>query len=143
MTDFNTFKTAKSVKDEARSVAFEAVLSAMSEVFGTDNVSVIGNAEIAVCVGTRVLSDGTEGEVCVTMKPVSKDFDRRTTDSGKVFEPFERLVAADLYEAEKTEKERKAEEKAKAKARKKAADEAARAKKKAEAEAKKSAEKAG
>lgn len=129
MTDFNACKTAKSVKDSARDLAFETLVAQFSEVFGADNVSVVGNAEIAVCVGTRVLSDGTEGEVCVTIKPVSKDFDRRVTASGKVFEPFERLVAADLYADERTEKERKAEEKARAKERKKQADAAARAKK--------------
>lgn len=129
MTDFNACKTAKSVKDSARDLAFEALVAQFSEVFGADNVSVVGNAEIAVCVGTRVLSDGTEGEVCVTIKPVSKDFDRRVTASGKVFEPFERLVAADLYADERTEKERTAEEKARANERKKQADAAARAKK--------------
>lgn len=143
MTTFNApeFKTAKSVKDAARDAAFSALIEGMAMAFGADAVTVIGNAEIAVCVGERILSDGTTGEVCVTIKPVAKDFDFRTTNSGKTFEPFERMTAGDEYEADKTEKERKAEEKAAAKARKKAADEAARAKKKAEREAAEAAKK--
>ena len=139
MTEFSaaTFKTAKSVKDAAREAAFDVLVSAFSEAFGADSVSVIGSAEIAVCVGTRILSDGTVGEVCVTVKPVSKDFDVRVTTSGKSVMPFERLVAADDYEAEKSEKECKAEERARAREVKRKADEAARAKRKAEREAEK------
>lgn len=145
MTEFTAteFKTAKSVKDAARESAFDVLVSAFSEAFGADAVSVIGSAEVAVCVGTRILSDGTVGEVCVTVKPVAKDFDFRVTDSGKTFVPFERLTEADEYEAEKSEKERKAEERARAKEAKRKADEAARAKRKAEKEAEKEAKTAG
>ena len=145
MTEFTAteFKSAKSVKDAARETAFDVLVSAFADVFGADAVSVVGNAEVAVCVGTRVLSDGTVGEVCVTVKPVAKDFDFRATASGKVFEPFERLTAADEYEAEKSEKERKAEERARAKEAKRKADEAARAKRKADKAAKAEAETAG
>lgn len=131
MFDFNEKKTAASVKSAVREIAFADLVAAFSEKYGAENVSIVGSSEIAVCVGTRTLTDGTEGEVCFTVKPVAKDFDVRTTDSGKVFLPYERLAEADAYEVEKTEKEQKAEQKAKERAEKKKRDEEARAKAKA------------
>lgn len=131
MFDFNEKKTAASVKSAVREIAFADLVAAFSEKYGAENVSTVGSSEIAVCVGTRTLTDGTEGEVCFTVKPVAKDFDVRTTDSGKVFLPYERLAEADAYEVEKTEKEQKAEQKAKERAEKKKRDEEARKKAKA------------
>ena len=129
MMNFNTIKGSDTkVKAEVRTIAFELLMNAFVEAVGANNVSIVGNNELAVCVGTRTLADGTEGEVCFTVKPVAKDFDLRTAEkSGKVFQPFERLTAADLYEVEKTEKEKKAEAKAKAKAAKIQRDKEARA----------------
>lgn len=131
MNNFNECKTSASVKTKVREIAFADLVSAFSEKYGTDNVSVVGSSEIAVCIGTRTLTDGTVGEVCFTIKPVAKDFDVRTTDSGKVFMPYERLAEADAYEVEKTEKEQKAEQKAKERDEKKKRDAEARAKAKA------------
>ena len=139
MFDFNECKTAANVKTKVRETAFSDLVEAFSEKYGADNVSVVGASEIAVCIGTRTLTDGTEGEVCFTVKPVAKDFDIRTADSGKVFLPYERLAEADAYEVEKTEKEEKALAAAKKREEKKKADAAARAKLKAEKEAKKNA----
>lgn len=143
MMNFNTLKNATAVNSAARDSAFETLVAAFSEVYGSDNVSVVGNSEIAVAVGERTLSDGTTGEVCITIKPVVKNFDFRTTASGKTFEPYERLTAADIYEMEKTEKERKAEKKAKEKAVRAARDKAAREKKAAEKAAAKAAKENG
>ena len=124
--DFNTIIKTSEVKNAARTLAFSNLIEAFTGLYGAENVSVINNSELAVCCGTRKLLDGTEGEVCFTVKPVVKDFDFRTTESGKIFRPFERLSEADTYEVSKTEKERKAEEKAKERAEKKRKDEEAR-----------------
>lgn len=135
MYDFNECKNTSSVKSKVREIALADLLDTFIEKYGDDNVSIVGNNEIAVCIGTRTLSDSTEGEVCFTIKPVAKDFDIRTaTSSGKVFQPYERIKEADAYEVEKTEKEQKAEEKARQRAEKKKRDEEARKKKKEEQE---------
>ena len=132
MFDFNECKTPANVKTKVRETAFNDLVDAFSGKYGVDNVSIVGASEIAVCIGTRTLTDGTEGEVCFTVKPVAKDFDVRTADSGKVFLPYERLAEADSYEIEKTKKEKEAEQKAKEREEKKKRDAEARAKLKAE-----------
>lgn len=136
MFNFDECKTPANVKGKVREIAFSDLVEAFSEKYGVDNVSTVGASEIAVCIGTKTLTDGTTGEVCFTIKPVAKDFDVRTADSGKVFLPYERLAEADAYEVEKTEKEEKALTLAKKREEKKKADAAARAKLKAEKEAK-------
>lgn len=132
MFNFNECKNAASVKSKVREIAFAELLDFFSEKLGADSVSIINNNELAVCLGTRTLTDGTEGEVCFTVKPVAKDFDVRTTESGKVFMPFERLSEADAYEVAKTEKEKEAEKKAAEREAKKKRDKEAREKAKAE-----------
>ena len=132
MFDFNECKNVAEVKKKVREIAFTETYKAYCEIFGTDNVSIVGQSELAVCVGTRTLKDGTVGEVCFTEKPVAKDFDVRTTDSGKVFLPYERLAEADAYEVDKDEKERKAEEDAKKRKEKAEREKAAREKAKEE-----------
>lgn len=132
MTNFDECKTPANVKGKVREIAFADLVEAFSEKYGADNVSVVGASELAICIGTRTLTDGTVGEVCFTVKPVAKDFDVRTADSGKVFLPYERLAEADAYEVEKDEKEAKAEALAQKREAKKKADAEARAKLKAE-----------
>lgn len=132
MFDFNECKTAANVKAKVRELAFADLYAALSDKYGVDNISVVGNNELAVCIGTRTLTDGTVGEVCFTIKPVAKDFDIRVTESGKTFLPYERENEADAYEVSKTEKEKEAEARAKAREEKKARDKAAREKAKAE-----------
>ena len=131
MFNFNECKNVSAVKTKVRELAFADLYAALSEKYGVDNVSTVGNNELAICIGTRTLTDGTEGEVCFTVKPVAKDFDVRTTESGKMFMPFERENEADAYEVSMTEKERAAKERAKAREEKKAQDKAAREKAKA------------
>lgn len=117
MYNFNECKTASTVKTKVREIAVQNLLDTFIEMYGEDNVSIVGNNEIAVCCGTRTLADGTTGEVVFAVKPVAKDFDiRRVATSGKVFQPYERIKEAEAYEVDKSEKERKAEEKAKKKA---------------------------
>ena len=134
MYDFNQCKTTKEVKDKAREMAFQNLIQAYAAIYGEESVSVIGASEAAVCLGTRTLADGTTGEVCITVKPIAKDFDIRRAESGKVFKPFERIKMEEDYEDEVAKAKAKAEENARKKAAKKAADEKARAKKKAENE---------
>lgn len=135
MYNFDECKNLSSVKSKVRELALADLLDFFIEKYGEDNISIVGNNEIAVCLGTKTLSDGTIGEVCFTTKPVAKDYDVRTaTTSGKVFQPYERIKEADAYEVEKTEKEKKAEEQAKQRAEKKKRDEEARKKKKEEKE---------
>lgn len=132
MFDFNECKNVSAVKTKVRELAFSDLYSMFCEKYGEDNVSIVNNCEIAVCIGTRTLTDGTEGEVCFTCKPVAKDFDVRVTESGKTFLPYERENEADAYEVSKTEKEKEAEKRAQERAAKKERDRIAREKAKAE-----------
>ena len=66
---FEECKTTKAVKDKVRSTAFSDLITAFSELYGVDNVSIVGNSEIAVAVGDIQCKDGTLGEVCFTVKP--------------------------------------------------------------------------
>ena len=135
---FEGVKGLTACKNNARMEAFEALISAMSEIFGAERVSVIGNSEIAVGIGDTKDSDGFTHEVCFTVKPVIKDWQGRKTAS-KTIEAFNRADEAEAFKISKSEAEAKAEERAKAKAEKKARDEKARAEKKAKAEAEKKA----
>ena len=132
MFNFNECKNAASVKARVREIAFSNLYEFACEKYGTDNVSIVNNNELAICVGVRTLTDGTEGEVCYTVKPVAKDFDIRITESGKHFLPYERLSEADAYKISKTEKEKEAERKQKEREEKKERDRKAREKAKAE-----------
>lgn len=119
MTNFNNFKTATAVKNEARKISFEMIRKFFIEELGEENVSEIGSNEIAVCLGTKDLTDGTTAEVCVSIKPTAKDYESRKTTK-KTFEAFERIVEEEAWEMEckeKSDKKAKAEaEKAKKKA---------------------------
>lgn len=129
MYNFDEYKTVAEVKEKVREIAMNCFIEAFSKLCGEDCVSIIGSNEIAVCLGTRTLSDGTIGEVCFTSKAVAKDFDKRITESGKRFNAYERLVEADAYEDEVRKKKEEAEAKKKAKEAKIAKDKAARQKK--------------
>lgn len=129
----------KRVKDEARAQAFALLLEALTAVFGDEGVSVVGNAIVAVSVGSRTVADGTAPEVAAEIKVTVKEFETHSTASGKEVLAYDRYEEAEAYEAEKTEKEREAEERAKKKAQKIEADKRARAKARAEKEAKKKA----
>ena len=75
--------------------------------------------------------------VCVEIDFTAKDFDVRTTSSGKTFEPYERLIEAENYEEEVKEKKEKEAKKKADSEKKKMADKAAREKLKAEKDARK------
>ena len=123
-------KTTTAIKTAIRETAFSDLITAFSEIYGADSVSIVGNSEIAVGCGIVKDKDGFERECVFTVKPVVKDYEDRKTAT-KTIKAYDRLDEAEAYEAEKSEKEKKAEEKAKAKAEKKARDEKARAEKKA------------
>ena len=125
MTNFNEMKNANAVKNAAREEIFTKIMEFLSDEYGTENVSLVGSNEVAVCVGTRKNSIGEENEVCVVLKPTAKDFeDRKTTK--KTFVAFDRLAAATAYTETCTEKAEKEAEKAAKKAEKIAKDSAAR-----------------
>ncbi len=115
MKNFDEFKTATAVKNEVRKIGFNLLYKAACMEYGEENVSITGSNEVAVCIGYRTLSDGTEGEVCFTSAPVAKNFDRRVTPKGKIFEPFERLTEADIFAEDQATKQAEKESKAKAK----------------------------
>jgi hypothetical protein len=125
-------KTTTAIKTAIRETAFSDLITAFSEIYGADNVSIVGNSEIAVGCGIVKDKDGFEHECVFTVKPVVKDYEDRKTAT-KTIKAYDRLDEAEAYEAEKSEKEKKAEEKAKARAEKNARDEKARAEKKAKA----------
>lgn len=131
-------KTATAIKNAVRETGFSDLVELFSERYGADNVSVVGNSEIAVGCGVVKDKDGFERECVFTVKPVVKDYEDRKTAT-KTIKAYDRLDEAEAYEVAKSEKEKAAEEKAKAKAEKKARDEKARAEKKAKADAEKSA----
>lgn len=103
MKDFNEIVTSK-VKNTARKEFVEFLLEATKNYYGEESVSIVGNNTLAVAIGSRTLSDGTIGEVCVEVAPVAKDFDIRVTESGKTFQPYERLIEADSYVMEMKKK---------------------------------------
>lgn len=110
MTNFNNFETVTAVKNEARRIAAEMIRELFIEKLGAENVSEIGSNEIAVCLGTKDLTDGTTAEICVAIKPTAKDFETRKTTK-KTFTAFERIIEEEAWE---TEKKEKADKKAKA-----------------------------
>lgn len=123
------FSSYTKVKDAGRELVFSELLELLSTHYGADKVSIVGGSEIAVGATDVTDKDGFVFELCFTVKPVMKDYKKRTTAT-KTIKEFDRLTAAEMYEVEKSEKERKAEERAKAKAEKRKRDEKARAEKK-------------
>ena len=133
MYNFNECaKGSNPTKDKAREIGMSDLAEMLCEKYGQDNVSIVDSNMYAVCLGARTLSDGTEGEVCVTIEVVAKDFDTRIVESsGKVFQPYERLNEADAFEITLNERKAKAEQKAKEKAEREAAKKKAIAERKA------------
>ena len=136
--DFNEYpKGSNPTKDKAREISVSDLTEMLTERYGAENVSLVDNNMLAVCLGTRTLSDGTEGEVCVTIEVVAKDFDIRIVESsGKTFQPYQRIKAEEDYEfianQRKEKAETKAREKAEREAKKKKAVEERKAKKEKE-----------
>lgn len=128
MKDVKDFKGTKAIKDSVRDTAFSDLIEMLTEKYGSDRVTIVGNSEIAVGLDDIKLADGTISELVFTVKPVVKDYEDRKTAT-KTIKCYERLVEGDTYEVTKTEKEKKAEEKAKAKAEKIERDKKARAEK--------------
>lgn len=139
--DFSKCKSQTAIKNKTREAVVEMLINLLVEQCGADNVSIVDKSEISVAITTAKCSDGTENEICFNIKPVVKDFDDRTTESGKKIKAYERIKEADSYEAIKSQKEIEAEEKARKNAEKKERDRIAREKKKAEKEAAKASAK--
>lgn len=115
-------KGSNPTKDKAREIGMSNLAEMLCERYGQDNVSLVDSNMFAVALGTRTLTDGTEGEVCVTIEVVAKDFDVRVVESsGKTFQPYERLNEADAFEVTRRQRQEKAEQKAREKAEREAA----------------------
>ena len=118
MMTYDARKGMNAVKNVVRAAAFKDLHELMVGRYGEDRVSVVGSNELAICFDTVTLADGTEGEICFTVKPVVKDFDTRKTSSGNIFDAYERLIEADSYEMETKKKAEEAEKKKAEKAKK-------------------------
>ena len=116
--DFNECpKGSNPTKDKAREISVSDLTEMLTERYGAENVSLVDSNMLAVCLGTRTLSDGTEGEVCVTIEVMAKDFDIRIVESsGKTFQPYQRIKAEEDYEFIANQRKEKAETKAREKA---------------------------
>ncbi len=136
MINEKDFKSPTALKNDVRDKSFQTLLELLTEKFGSDCVSIVGNSEIAVGFDDVQTADGFTQEICFTVKPVIKDYADRKTAT-KTIKAYDRFDEVEAYEVNKTEKERKAEERAKAKADKIARDKKARAER-AKAKAEKS-----
>lgn len=127
--NFNECKKGNPVKDKAREIVLADLAEFFHNRYGEGTMTQVDGNMLAVAVGNRTLADGTEGEVCVTVEVVAKDYDVRVVESsGKVFQPYERLIEGDEYEKKVREREEKAAENKRKKAVKdKAAREARKA----------------
>lgn len=123
--------TATKAKTDAKAEVISLLFSAMTDIFGEDNVAMVrtGGAsktnEIGVVVGQAEV-DGTTAPVVVTVTASAKDFTERVTKS-KTFAPFDFASAKEAYDYYIASKEEKDAEKAAAKAAKIKADEEKRA----------------
>lgn len=135
MYNFNECsKGSNPTKNKLREILMSDLKEFLIEKYGAEQVSQVDGNMYAVCVGTRTLADGTDGEVCGTIEVVAKDFDVRIAESsGKTFPPYERICEEEEYERKVATAKAKAEEKARVKAEriekdKKAREERAKAK---------------
>ena len=130
--NFNECKKGNPVKDKAREIVLADLIEFLHNRYGEDTLTQVDGNMLAVAVGNRTLADGTEGEVCVTVEVVAKDYDVRVVESsGKVFQPYERLIEGDEYEKKVRDREEKAAENKRKKEEKAAKDKAAREARKA------------
>ena len=141
MYNFNECKKGSNpTKDKLREILMEDLREFFIGKYGEEQVSQVDGNMFAICVGTRTLADGTDGEVCGTIEVVAKDFDVRVVESsGKVFQPYERIHEEEEYERKVADRKAKEEENARKKAEreekaKKAREEKAKAKLKAQQE---------
>ena len=141
MYNFNECKKGSNpTKDKLREILMEDLREFFIGKYGEEQVSQVDGNMFAICVGTRTLADGTDGEVCGTVEVVAKDFDVRVVESsGKVFQPYERIHEEEEYERKVADRKAKEEENARKKAEreekaKKAREEKAKAKLKAQQE---------
>ena len=129
--NFNEVKGGNPVKDKAREIIMADLIEFFTGRYTAEKVTQVDSNMIAVAVGDRTLADGTEGEVCTTIEVVAKDYDVRVVESsGKVFQPYERLIEGDEYDRKKAEREAKAAENERKKAEREAKAKAAREAKK-------------
>ena len=140
MYNFNECKNGNPTKDKLREILMADLQEFLTTKYTAERVSQVDSNMFAVCVGTRTLADGTEGEVCGTIEVVAKDYDVRVVESsGKVFQPYERIREEEEYERIVAKRKAKDEENARKKAEreekaKKAREEKAKAKLKAQQE---------
>lgn len=128
MYDFNECKKGSNpTKDKAREILLSDLKEFLATKYGAEQSSQVDGNMFAVCLGTRTLADGTDGEVCCTIEVVAKDFDVRVVESsGKVFQPYERIREEEEYTRKVEQAKAKAEENRRKKEEKAAKDKKAR-----------------
>ena len=109
MLNIKDFANPTAVKNLARKEVFDVLVKYFVETYGEDNVTVVGGAELSIVYDTIKVGNELE-EVCVNIKPVSKEFMNRKTKT-KTITPYDREIERDLYLTELAEKEAKRKKK--------------------------------
>lgn len=120
----NTVKTPVQIMNAVRPVVFDTMVSALSAVYGEDNIYRIGDSEIAVKVD--VSPDGEP--IYATFSPTVKNYTARTTKT-KTMTAFNAPEMAEKYAELVKTREEEAAKKAEEKAKKTERDKKARAEK--------------
>ena len=119
-----TVKTPVQIMNEVRPFAFDALVKAMTAVYGEDKVFRIGDSEIAVKV-----ADSPDGKpIYARYSPTIANYTERTTKS-KTIKAFDAPAEAEKYAESQKIKAEEAAKNAETKAKKTARDTEARAKK--------------
>ena len=95
--DFNLYKKDRDAAAAARKIMTEDLKNYYIAKYGAENVSLIGDSEIAICIGIRKDKDGYDREVVATIKPVIKKW-RDCVGEKTTIKAFDRYEAAEEYE---------------------------------------------
>lgn len=120
------------IKAEAKTWATEAIITALAEILGAENVGMIRTGtstskknEIGAVIGT-VEVDGAEVPIAVTINVTAKPYTDAPATAKRQYDAFDFIAARQAYDDYVANKETEAAEKAQAKAAKIAADKKAR-----------------
>lgn len=126
--------SATKIKTDAKGWATEAIITALAEILGAENVGMVRTGssssqknEIGAVIGA-VEVDGTEVPIAVTINVAAKPYTQSPVTAKRQYDAFDFVAARQAYDNYVADKETKAAEKAQAKAAKIAADKAKREK---------------
>jgi len=124
--------SATKIKAEAKAWATEAIMTALAEVLGAENVGMVRTGtsdskknEIGAVIGT-VEVNGAEVPIAVAINVAAKPYTNAPATVKRQYDAFDFVAARQAYNDYVADKEAKAAEKAQAKAAKIAKDEAKR-----------------